>query len=79
MEAQKKSPDPLGQGFESLNAVITVRRLLREEKQGMTTLRLSFTANFSRWNEHFYRFETRRNARNLSDLGSRPIQSTTGS
>jgi hypothetical protein len=48
MEAQKKSPDPLGQGFESLNAVITVRRLLREEKQGMTTLRLSFNSYFTR-------------------------------
>src|SRR5438477_12683748 len=35
-------------GLKSLNAVITVRHLLREEKQGTTTLRLSFTNYFSR-------------------------------
>ena len=35
-------------GPASLIAVITVRHLLREEKQGMTTLRLSFICNFSR-------------------------------
>jgi hypothetical protein len=62
MEAQKKSPDPLGQGFESLNAVITVRRLLREEKQGMTTLRLSFNGYFSRCNAHFQLHPAGRNA-----------------
>jgi hypothetical protein len=33
-----------GPGLQSLIAVITLRRLLREEKQGMTTLRLSFGA-----------------------------------
>ena len=38
----------MGQGPQSLIAVITLRHLLREEKQGMTTLRLSFTCNFSR-------------------------------
>ncbi len=62
MEALKKSPDPLGQGFESLNAVITVRRLLREEKQGMTTLRLSFTGYFSRCDRYFQSLQARRNA-----------------
>src|SRR5438105_191398 len=35
-------------GLKSLNAVITVRRLLREEKQGTTALRLSFNSYFSR-------------------------------
>jgi porphobilinogen synthase len=34
-------------GPQSLIAVITVRHLLREEKQGMTTLRLSFIGDFS--------------------------------
>ncbi|MBA4342032.1 MAG: hypothetical protein C0423_07760 [Methylibium sp.] len=35
-------------GLESLFAVITSRLLLREEKQGTITLRLSFRINFSR-------------------------------
>jgi hypothetical protein len=35
---QKKEPRH-GRGFGSLNAVITVRHLLREEKQGMKALR----------------------------------------
>jgi hypothetical protein len=34
-------------GRESLIAVITLRLLLREEKQGTTALRLSFTGKFS--------------------------------
>jgi len=34
-------------GRESLIAVITLRLLLREEKQGTTTLRLSFRVNFN--------------------------------
>jgi hypothetical protein len=45
--AEEKSPDRKS-GLKSLNAVITVRHLLREEKQGMTALRLSFTDHFSR-------------------------------
>jgi hypothetical protein len=35
MRRQKKSPS-LGLGLQSLNAVNTVRHLLREEKQGMS-------------------------------------------
>jgi hypothetical protein len=35
-------------GLESLIAVITVRLLLREEKQGTTALRLSSGGDFSR-------------------------------
>jgi porphobilinogen synthase len=47
MAAQKRGPDT-GPGPASLVAVITPRHLLREEKQGMTTLRLSFIDYFSR-------------------------------
>lgn len=43
----EKSPGN-GPGLKSLIAVITARLLLREEKQGMTALRLSFAYNFSR-------------------------------
>jgi porphobilinogen synthase len=46
---KKRSPDTLAPGLASLIAVNTVRRLLREEKQGMTTLRLSFKNHFSRF------------------------------
>jgi hypothetical protein len=42
---EKPRPRP---GLQSLIAVITLRRLLREEKQGMTALRLSFEGYFSR-------------------------------
>jgi hypothetical protein len=45
--AMKKAP-AMGLGPKSLIAVITARLLLREEKQGMTTLRLSFADNFIR-------------------------------
>jgi porphobilinogen synthase len=45
--------------LESLNAVITVRHLLREEKQGTTTLRLSFTDYSSRCVAFCYRFRQR--------------------
>jgi hypothetical protein len=38
LEEKKKSPDH-GPGLQSLIAVITVRHLLREEKQGTNTLR----------------------------------------
>jgi len=42
----KKGPGR-NRGRESLIAVITLRLLLREEKQGTTTLRLSFAYKFS--------------------------------
>ncbi|KQV55477.1 hypothetical protein ASC95_29185 [Pelomonas sp. Root1217] len=45
-EHQKKAPVQ-DRGRESLIAVITLRLLLREEKQGTTTLRLSFKNQFS--------------------------------
>jgi hypothetical protein len=45
---KKKKAPAYGPGQKSLIAVITVRLLLREEKQGTTTLRLSFTGNFIR-------------------------------
>jgi hypothetical protein len=48
MGAGKRKPRPSRPGLKSLIAVITVRLLLREEKQGMTTLRLSFSVDFSR-------------------------------
>jgi hypothetical protein len=51
----KIKPWPCGQGFESLNAVITERLLLREEKQGTTALRLSFIGNSSRRLVFYYR------------------------
>jgi len=35
----KKEPQPCWLGLQSLNAVNTVRHLLREEKQGMNALR----------------------------------------
>ena len=44
---QRKAP-ATRPGLKCLIAVITVRHLLREEKQGMTTLRLSFAGYFSR-------------------------------
>ena len=47
-EAAKKSGPGTRPGPASLIAVITVRRLLREEKQGTTTSRLSFIVEFSR-------------------------------
>jgi hypothetical protein len=46
--AEKEKAPTRRSGLKSLNAVITVRHLLREEKQGMTALRLSFTNYFSR-------------------------------
>jgi hypothetical protein len=45
--AEKKAPANRP-GLESLIAVITVRLLLREEKQGTTALRLSSAVDFSR-------------------------------
>jgi len=44
--AKRKAPASL-LGLQSLIAVITLRLLLREEKQGMTTLRLSFAGYFN--------------------------------
>jgi hypothetical protein len=44
--SQKKALAYKSQGLKSLNAVITVRLLLREEKQGMTALRLSLKIDF---------------------------------
>jgi hypothetical protein len=46
-DGQKKAP-ATKPGRESLFAVITQRLLLREEKQGTTTLRLSFDVNINR-------------------------------
>ena len=46
---RKRSPGTCAPGLASLIAVMTVRRLLREEKQGMTTLRLSFKNHSSRF------------------------------
>jgi hypothetical protein len=43
----KKSPDSLESGRQSPIAVITLRLLLREEKQGTTASRLSFRNQFS--------------------------------
>jgi len=48
MNARKKKAPANGLGQKSLIAVITARLLLREEKQGTITLRLSFSDNFSR-------------------------------
>ena len=50
---QRKAPAQ-GQGLKSLNAVITVRHLLREEKQGTTALQLSFRNYFSRCRANCY-------------------------
>lgn len=47
MGRHKKSPGHQP-GLESLIAVITVRLLLREEKQGTTTLQLSSEGDFIR-------------------------------
>jgi hypothetical protein len=44
--SQKKALAHKSQGLKSLNAVITVRLLLREEKQGVTALRLSLKIDF---------------------------------
>jgi hypothetical protein len=44
----KKKAPTIRPGLKSLNAVITIRHLLREEKQGMTASRLSFANYFSR-------------------------------
>jgi hypothetical protein len=46
-QAQKKAP-AMRLGPASLIAVITLRHLLREEKQGTTASRLSFKSHFSR-------------------------------
>jgi hypothetical protein len=48
MRAAKKKAPANRPGLESLIAVITVRLLLREEKQGTTALRLSSAVDFSR-------------------------------
>ena len=47
LEAEKNPGH--GPGLESLIAVITLRLLLREEKQGTTTSRLSSKINLSRY------------------------------
>ena len=44
----KEKAPALTPGLKSLIAVITLRHLLREEKQGTTALRLSFAGHFSR-------------------------------
>jgi hypothetical protein len=49
----------MGRGWKSLIAVITSRLLLREEKQGTTTLRLSFDDDFIRCQTAFYVCQTR--------------------
>ncbi len=46
--SHKKKAPTVRPGLKSLNAVITIRHLLREEKQGMTASRLSFAVYFSR-------------------------------
>ncbi len=46
-EWRRKKPQPFGLGLQCLIAVITLRHLLREVKQGMTTSRLSFAGQFS--------------------------------
>jgi hypothetical protein len=46
-EQVKKKAPAFRLGLQCLIAVITLRHLLREVKQGMTTSRLSFTGQFS--------------------------------